>query len=501
MSAEHAIPCPQAGVRDWMGLAVLALPTLLLGLDVTILYLAMPALAMDLRPDSTEALWIMDIYGFMIAGFLITMGTLGDNIGRRRLLMIGAIAFAAASMMAAYSNSATMLIVARALLGVAGATLMPSTLALISNMFADPRQRAQAIGIWATMFAAGMAAGPIVGGWVLSHFWWGAAFLVAVPVILVLLITAPLLLPEYHSKEKRQLDLASVALSLLTMLPIVYGIKEGAKNGPEFGTLAALVIGVLFGSVFVRRQRRLTHPLLDLSLFANNTLNAALVVLLFGLIGVAGTMLLVTQYLQLVADMSVFQAGLWMGPPALMMVLAGTTAPLVARRVRPGYVVAGALLLSIPGYGLLSIATSDASGIAMVVGGFSLIYFSLGTLAALGTDLVVGAAPVAKAGSASALSELVQELGVALGVALLGSLATLVYRNQMASETQIKDGLWSVVSAAQELSPQTLLDAKNAFVAGMNLTAASSALGVLVLALVAARLLRSVPASDNMASD
>lgn len=380
----------RASIKEWAGLAVLALPTALLGLDVTILYLALPALAADLQPSSTQALWIMDAYGFMIAGFLITMGTLGDRIGRRRLLMIGAVAFGITSVIAAYSTHASMLIAARAVLGVAGATLMPSTLALISNMFGDARQRALAIGIWATMFALGMALGPVVGGVLLERFWWGSAFLVAVPVVAVLLIAAPLLLPEYRASRSGPLDFLSVALSLAVVLPAVYGVKAIARAGLEPAPILALVLGGLLALAFVRRQQRLSDPLLDMRLFGSRTFSAALVVLLMGLVGVSGVMLLVAQYLQLVA-------GLWMGPPALMMVLAGIAAPLLARRIRPGYVVGAALSLSTLGYWLLATVEVNASGVGMAIAGFSLVYLGLGTIAALGTDLVVGAAPAAMA--------------------------------------------------------------------------------------------------------
>src|SRR5690606_25814140 len=311
-----------AGLGRWAGLAVLALPTVLLGLDVTLLYLAMPALAADLRPTSTQALWIMDAYGFMIAGFLITMGTLGDRIGRRRLLLIGAVAFALASLLAAYSTSANMLIAARAILGIAGATLMPSTLALISNMFLDARERALAIGIWATMFALGMAAGPLIGGLLLELFWWGSAFLVAVPVVVVVLIAGPLLLPEYRARASGPVDLPSVALSLLAVLPVIYFIKESAKAGISPASSLALVVGIVFAALFVNRQRALPSPLLDVRLFANGTFSAALSVLRVGLVGVGGAMLLVTQYMQLVLELPPVTAGLWMGPPALMMLVA-----------------------------------------------------------------------------------------------------------------------------------------------------------------------------------
>jgi DHA2 family multidrug resistance protein-like MFS transporter len=343
-----------AGTREWLGLALLALPTMLLGLDLTLLHLALPALAADLQPTSMQALWIMDAYGFMIAGFLITMGTLGDRIGRRKLLIIGASAFAAASVFAAFSTSPGMLILARGALGVAGATLMPSTLALISNMFTDPRQRALAIGVWATTFALGMAMGPIVGGLLLSYFWWGAAFLLAVPIVVSLIVLAPVLLPEYRAPHSGRLDLFSVALSLLALLPVIYGIKQIAKDGFAYDAVGALVAGLVFALLFIRRQRRLTDPVLDMTLFANRDFSVALLVLLFGLVAVGGTMLLVTQYLQLVAGFSPLVAGLWMGPPALAMVAAGIGAPLVARHVRPGFVVSGALALSVVGYLILA---------------------------------------------------------------------------------------------------------------------------------------------------
>jgi len=492
-----------AGARQWAGLAVLALPTVLLGLDVTLLYLALPALAADLRPTSTQALWIMDIYGFMIAGFLVTMGGLGDRIGRRRLLMLGAAAFGAASLLAAFSTSAEMLIGARAALGVAGATLMPSTLALITNLFTVARQRALAIGLWATMFALGMAAGPVVGGVVLDRFWWGAAFLVAVPTVALLLVLAPLLLPEYRAPRSGPLDLPSVLLSLAAALPLVYGMKELAKEGAGPGALLAAAAGFAFAVLFVRRQRRLDSPLLDLGLFASRGFVAALLILLVGLMGVSGAMLLVTQYLQLVAGFTPLTAGLWMGPPALAMVAAGIAAPLAARRFRPGFVAAAGLAFSAIGYLLLAGLGAPPSGTAVAVGGFALVYLGLGVIAALGTDLVVGAAPPAEAGSASAISETVQELGVALGVALLGSLAALVYRSRMATaappalpesaSAALAESLWAATAAADLLPAAALEEARAAFLAGMNTVGLLAGLVAAGLAVLAALALRRIP--------
>lgn len=491
----------RAGSREWLGLAVLALPTLLLGLDATLLYLALPALAADLAPSSTQALWIMDIYGFMIAGLLITMGTLGDLIGRRKLLMIGGAAFGGASLLAACASSAEMLIFARAALGVAGATLMPSTLALISNMFNDARQRAQAIGIWATMFALGMAVGPLVGGVLLEHFGWGAAFLLALPVVALLLVCAPLLLPEYRSPHGGRFDLLSVALSLAAILPSVYGLKTVAKHGLQSDALLSLSVGLVFSAMFIHRQRRLSVPFLDLSLFANRAFSAALVVLLTGLVAVGGAMLLATQYLQLVLGLSPLAAGMWMAPSALTMVVAGISAPLLARRIRPGFVVACALALSALGYLLLA-QVHHVPGVGLVVGGFALIYLGLGTIAALGTELVVAAAPAEKAGAASAMSEMVQELGVALGVAVLGSLATTLYRGRIQEHIPsalpedaaqaIGNGLWIAPSLMVHIPEQLLEQARTTFTFGLSVAATASALAILTLAILAALALRHV---------
>ncbi|CAL9576577.1 MFS transporter [Streptomyces sp. enrichment culture] len=491
----------RAGAREWGGLAVLSLPTVLLGLDVTVLYLALPSLAEDLRPSGTQELWIMDAYGFLIAGFLITMGTLGDRIGRRKLLMLGAAAFGVVSVLAAYATSAEMLIAARAALGVAGATLMPSTLALISNMFTDLRQRSLAIGVWATSFALGMALGPVVGGALLNHFWWGSAFLLAVPVAVVLLVAAPVLIPEYRAPHSGRFDLLSVALSLVAILPVIYAVKRFAKDGADVPTIAATVIGLVFAVLFVRRQGRLASPLLDVRLFTNRTFSAALSVLLIGLVGVGGSMLLITQQLQLVEGLPPVEAGLWMGPPALLMFLAAIGAPLVSRRVPPGIVVAATLALSMVGYLLLT--QVDASGgVTLMVIGFGLVYLGLGAIAALGTDLVVGAAPPEKAGSASAMSETVQELGLALGVAILGSLATAVYRSRIGDHIPAGtppevaeaagDSIAGATSSAHLMPAGWLDQAKEAATSGLNTAMLVAAVCTLVLSFLSAVVLRHV---------
>src|SRR5688500_14228560 len=249
----NTVAPPRAGRREWIGLGVIALPCLLYSMDLTVLNLAVPHLTADLKPSSSQLLWIVDIYGFVVAGSLITMGTLGDRIGRRRLLMIGAAAFGVASVLAAFSTSAGMLIATRAVLGVAGATLAPSTLSLIRNMFLDPRQRTQAIGIWITSFSVGGAIGPLAGGVVLEFFWWGAVFLLAVPVMAFLLVLGPRFLPEYRDPDAGRPDLASAALSLAAVLAMIFGLKQMAQDGLAWLPALSIVAGLAIGRAFVWR--------------------------------------------------------------------------------------------------------------------------------------------------------------------------------------------------------------------------------------------------------
>ncbi|KAB2352814.1 MFS transporter [Actinomadura rudentiformis] len=500
----------RAGRREWIGLAVLTLPTLLLSLDMSVLFLALPHLSEDLGASATQQLWIMDVYGFMIAGLLVTMGTLGDRIGRRRLLLIGATAFSVASVAAAYSTSPEMLIATRAILGVAGATLMPSTLALISTMFTDAQQRGRAIAVWMSAFMGGVALGPVVGGALLEHFWWGGAFLLGVPVMLLLLATGPFLLPEYRAERAGRLDPLSVALSLAAILPVVYGLKEIAKSGWEPLPATAVVAGAAFGVVFARRQRRLPDPLLDLRLFANRTFSSALVIwLLFGLIQ-GGSYLFFALHLQVVAGLSPMEAGLWLLPSSLAMVVGSQAAPALAQRFRPGSLIAGGLLVTALGYGVLTGVDADG-GVAILVTGLVISLLGVGVAAALGTDLILGVVPPAKAGSASALSETSAELGIALGVATLGSLGTAVYRDRLTDALPgglpdeavrtATEGITGAAAAAGTLpagqAGQLIAAAHDAFTTGLTTLAALSAVLFVGLAALAFVTLRHVrPGSE-----
>jgi len=420
----------RAGPREWIGLAVLALPTMLIGIDMTVLHLAAPYLSEALHPSSTELLWIVDIYGFLVAGFLTTMGTLGDRIGRRRLLLTGAVAFAAASVLSAYASGVGMLIAARALLGIAGATLMPSTLSLISNMFRDAGQRRFAIAVWMTNFSIGGMVGPLIGGAFLEQFWYGSVFLLGVPVGLVLVIAGPLLLPEYRDPAAGRLDLISMVLSIATVLPVVYGFKQVAQDGAHVLPLLSVAAGLCVGALFVRRQLRLTHPMLDLRLFSRPAFGVALGGQTMGLFVLTGTQFLILQYFQQVLGLSPLAAGLWALPAMTAGVVGTLLAPLVANRWSPGWVMTAGFVLSVPGLALVAQANTE-TGLALTVTGFAVISFGVQAALALTNDVIISSVPPERAGNAAGIGETGAELGNALGVAVAGSVAAAVYRSGM----------------------------------------------------------------------
>ena len=435
----------KAGSREWIGLAVLALPCLLYSMDLTVLNLAVPHLSADLQPTSAQLLWIVDIYGFLVAGSLITMGTLGDRIGRRRLLLIGAGAFGAASVLAAFSFTAEMLIVARALLGVAAATLAPSTLSLIRNMFLDPKERTFAIGVWIASFSTGGAIGPLFGGFMLEHFWWGSVFLLNVPVMILLLILGPLLLPEFRDARAGRMDLVSAAMSLGAVLLVIYGVKSFAA-GTEFLTPAlAIAAGLGIGFAFVRRQQVLADPLIDLSLFHYPGFGAALLVNVVGVFIAFGTFLFVAQYLQLVLGMGPLEAGLWTMPSGIAFVAGSMLTPLIAARMPPIRVIAFGFAFTALGFAALT-QIGGPHALLAVVAGFVILSLGLAPVFTMTTDLILGAAPPERAGIASGLSETGAELGGALGIAVLGSLVTAIYRGLM--ETAVPAGVPAIAAGA-----------------------------------------------------
>jgi DHA2 family multidrug resistance protein-like MFS transporter len=500
----------KAGRREWIGLGVLALACVLYAMDLTVLHLAVPKLSEALKPTSTQLLWIVDIYGFLVAGSLITMGTLGDRIGRRRLLMIGAVAFGVASVLAAFSTSAEMLIATRALMGIAGATLAPSTLSLIFNMFLDPRQRSMAIGVWISAFSTGSAIGPVLGGVLLEYFWWGSVFLLALPVMALLLILGPRVLPEFRNPEAGRLDLRSAAMSLVAVLAVIYGLKEIAQEGggllPALSTLVGLAIGLLF----LHRQRRLAEPLIDLRLFQIPTFNVSLATNVLAVFVAVGYFLFVAQYLQLVLGLSPLQAGLWSLPSAAGFIVGSNVAPRYVHRFRPAFVLG--VHLALAAIGLVIITQAGIStGPVLVVVASVLISLALAPVFTLTTELIVGSAPPERAGVASGISETGAELGGALGIAILGSVGTVAYRSELASRLPAGvppeaaeaalDTLGAAVTVAEQLpgqvGPVLLGVAQGAFVQGMHLAAAISAAVAIAAALAVMILLRSVSARSE----
>ncbi|WP_316571362.1 MFS transporter [Neobacillus sp. YIM B06451] len=498
----------QVGIREWIGLAVLVLASLLVAIDLFVLVLALPYLSADLGASSVEQLWIMDIYVFMVAGFLITMGTLGDRIGRRKLLLIGAATFGISSLVAAFSTSPEMLIGARALLGVAGATLAPSTLSLISNMFVNPNQRGVAISIWMVGAMVGAAIGPLVGGVMLENFWWGSVFLLGIPAMVLLLLLGPFLLPEYRDTNAGRIDLASVFLSLAAILPIIYGIKELSKDGLQMLNIVAIIFGLIVSVIFIRRQRALNDPLLDLRLFSSRAISTALGGQLFVPMLMGVIMLLVTQYLQLVEGLTPLRTAIWMLPTVAAQIISFMMSPLLARRIRPAYLIGAGLAVSVTGLFLLT-QVNEASGFAILVTGYALTNFGGGPIMTLSTNMIIGSAPPEKAGLAGGMSQTSAEFGFALGLAVLGSVGTAVYRNQIADYIPVdtppmaagaaRDTLVGATEAAQKLSDplgtELLAIAREAFTSGMNTVAAVSAIMLIGVAIFTVSQLRHIPPS------
>jgi DHA2 family multidrug resistance protein-like MFS transporter len=497
-------PSTKATRREWIGLLVLALPCLVYAMDLTILHLAVPAIAEELKPSSSALLWIVDIYGFMVAGALVTMGSLGDRIGRRRMLMIGALAFAVTSVLAAISTSSETLIAARAVQGLAGATLAPSTLSLIRHMFHDDRERATAIGFWVASFSVGAALGPLFGGLILSSFHWGAVFLVNVPVMALLIAVGPILLPEFRDPDAERIDVVSVLQSLAAVLLIVYAVKRVAEAGVTAPAVVAIVLGLGAGWVFIMRQRRLADPLIDMKLLTAPMLAAALAFNLLDVFVVAGAFLLIAQYFQLVLGMAPLEAGLWTAPAGITFALGSVASSWLNRYFSARLIIASGFMIAAVGFLFLTQLSGATSPLLLTVG---MVIFSAG-LAPVGpitTDVVLSEAPPERAGAASAVSEMSFELGGAFGIAILGSIVTAIYRDGLGdagllrdySEAVIeasKETLGGALAAAQELAPaasQRLVEAARAsFIAGFEAASFAAAALCLASAGLAATVLR-----------
>ena len=503
-----ATPARRAGRREWIGLAVLTLACLLYVMDLTVLHLAVPSISRDLRPSSVELLWIIDIYGFMVAGFLITMGTLGDRIGRRKVLLAGAGAFGVASILSAFSTTPEMLIASRALLGIAGATIAPSTLSLIFVMFEEPRQRSTAVGIWVSAFSAGGVVGPILGGLLLEQFWWGSVFLLAVPVMAALLLLGPRVLPEYRDPAAGRLDLVSVGLSLVAILGLIFGLKTVAQDGLGPLPLASIAVGLVVGGAWVRRQLTAADPMFDLRLFRIARFTTSLAINFLAIFLAIGYFLFVAQYMQLVLGLTPFEAALWSLPEAVAFIIGPNLAPRIVRYVRPAYLLAGGFAIAGVGMAILgSITASSPDGLALVVIASTIISTGLGPVFGLTTELIVGSAPPERAGAATGMSETGSEVGGALGLSLLGTIGLAIYRSQMTTDmpdavpsafaAAARDTLGAALEVASNLpdalGAEVARVAQDAFVDGMQVAAFISVAMAIVVAVIAFVGLRHVP--------
>ncbi|MFD4346055.1 MFS transporter [Streptomyces coelicoflavus] len=487
----------RAGRREWTALGVLMLPLLLVSMDVSVLYFAIPQISADLDPSGTQQLWIFDIYGFVLAGLLMTMGALGDRIGRRRLLLVGAVAFGAASVLAAYAHTAETLIAARAVLGIGGATLMPSTMALVRTMFTDPAQRAKAIGLWSGVMTAGIALGSVMSGILVEHFWWGSVFLVNLPAMALLLVLGPVLLPESKSPSPGRFDWLSVPLSMAAVLPVVYGLKELPSEGWNVRYVVSITVGLLFAALFVHRQRTSASPMISPALFRGHGFTPALVLNTLSAFGMLGSAYFTTQYLQSVLGKSALEAALWsLLPSVLIGAAAPVAAQLAQRGVERAYLVTAGFVVAAGGYGLLALAGTDS--LWLVLAACGVLAAGIVVVMSQLTDLALGSAPVEKAGAASSLLETGTEFGGALGMATLGSIGTALYRHGVPSDApepaqETLGGALSVAAGLPGRAGDALATAaREAFTDGMRGAAIAGALLLLGAAALAALGLRNI---------
>ncbi|MGW2569975.1 MFS transporter [Streptomyces sp. NPDC001537] len=491
-----------AGRREWTAVGVLMLPLLLVSMDVSVLYFAIPAISADLEPSGTQQLWIFDIYGFVLAGLLMTMGSLGDRIGRRRLLLIGAAAFGLASLTAAYANSAETLIAARAVLGIGGATLMPSTMALIRTMFTDPGQRAKAIGLWSGVMTAGIALGSVLSGVLVQYFWWGSVFLVNLPAMVLLLILGPFLLPESRDPAPGRFDWLSVPLSMAAVLPVIYGLKEIPSEGWHVQYVVSITVGLLFATAFVHRQRTAASPMISPALFRGRGFAPSVVLNLIGSFAIMGSAYFTTQYLQSVLDKSAMEAALWSLLPSVPI---GMAAPMAASLVQKGVerarVVTAGFAIGAAGYALLAFVGTDSLWLVLVACGV----LASGVVMVISqiTDLALSSAPVERAGSASSLMETGAEFGGALGMAILGSIGTALYRHEIpaSAPAPAHETLGGALAVAARLPGRAgdalATTAREAFTSGMHGAAIAGTVVLVGAAALAARALRGIRVSEK----
>ncbi|MFE5209208.1 MFS transporter [Streptomyces sp. NPDC056600] len=502
-----------AGANRWIVLVVLCVSLLLVAVDATVLHVAVPAVTEDLRPSATQLLWTVDVYPLVCASLLILFGTLGDRVGRRRVLLLGYALFGVASGVAACADSAQVLIAARALLGVGGAMIMPATLSVLRQVFPDRRERALAIGIWSAVAAVGAAVGPLLGGFLLERFWWGSVFLINIPLMLVALPVGRMLLPESRGRREGPWDVTGALTAALGLFAAVYGVKRlGGGIAPQSPlTWGPLVAGVLLLVLFVRRQRRREHPLIDMRLFARPAFGTSLGCIVLAMLALVGLELIAAQYLQLVLGLSPLQTGLRMLPLTLAAMAAGLAGARLLRTLGPRVMVAAGFVLTAAAVlTLLPMGTRDNP--ALLLCGFVLLGLGLETTLFGAYESMLSEAPEREAGGAAAIGETSYQLGAGLGIALLGSVMNASYgpgvssvpgvpgQASAAAEHSIGEA-YQVAGGLGGVAGQTLWTAaREAFVHGLHVTLLVSAGLLLLGALAALRLpreMREEPHADG----
>ncbi|MCK7623213.1 MFS transporter [Streptomyces sp. RS10V-4] len=504
------VPRHTGGVNRWTVLIVLCVSLLFVALDTTILYVAVPSITEDLRPGPVELLWIVDVYPLIAASLLILFGTLGDRVGRRRILLLGYGLFALASAAAALAPNPQILMAARALLGIGGAMIMPATLSILRQVFPDRRERAVAIGVWSAVAAVGAAVGPVLGGFLVENFWWGSVFLINIPMMAAMFLIGRWLLPESRGERNGPWDLAGAVIAAFGVLGIVFGVKRLGSGAPVAGvtTLLPIAVGVVLLVLFVRRQHRRAHPLIDMRLFARPAFGTSVGCIVLAMLALVGLQLIAVQYLQLVLGLSPLETGLRMLPLVFSAMAAGLTGSKLLQALGPRVMVsAGFTLTAIAVLSLTAMGTHDRFWQLSL--GFVLLGFGFQSTLFGAYESMLSEAPAAQSGGAAALGETAYQLGAGIGVALLGSVMNAAYAPGLArvdgvsraasrSASHSLGEAYKVAAGLGEHARQALrLAARDAFVHGLRVTLVASGVLLLVGAAIALRLPRRAAESGE----
>ncbi|MFF9781307.1 MFS transporter, DHA2 family, multidrug resistance protein [Streptomyces sp. SceaMP-e96] len=500
------------GANRWTVLIVLCVSLLFVALDTTILYVAVPSVTEDLRPGPVELLWIVDVYPLIAASLLILFGTLGDRVGRRRVLLLGYGLFGLASAAAALAPNPQILMVARALLGIGGAMIMPATLSILRQVFPDRRERAVAIGVWSAVAAVGAAVGPVLGGFLVENFWWGSVFLINIPMMAAMLLIGGWLLPESRGERNGPWDVIGAIVAALGVLGIVLGVKRIGSGAAVVGptTLLPIVLGVLLLILFVRRQRRRTHPLIDVRLFARPAFGTSVGCIVLAMLALVGLQLIAVQYLQLVLGLSPLQTGLRMLPLVFAAMAAGLTGSKMLQALGPRAMVSlGFVLTAVAVLCLTAMSSQDRPWLLSL--GFVLLGFGFQSTLFGAYESMLSEAPAEQSGGAAAIGETSYQLGAGIGVALLGSVMNAAYapglnhvdgvpERATASAAHSLGEAYKVAAGLGGAARSALREAaRDSFVRGLHVTLIASAVLLLVGAGIALRLPRRAADSTERA--